>query len=66
MKKHEKHQILNAGLVLVFLIAVALVFMFRDDGREDYEKGMAAYAAEDWKTATRGGAETQTFGYKRA
>ena len=51
MKKHEKHQILNAGLVLVFLIAVALVFMFRDDGREDYEKGMAAYAEEDWKTA---------------
>ena len=51
MKKLEKHQILNAGLVLVLLIVVTLAFLFRDDGREDYEKGMTAYAAEDWKTA---------------
>lgn len=53
MKKLEKHQMLNAGLVLLFLIAVVLAFLFRDDGREVYEKGMAAYAAEDWKTATK-------------
>ena len=53
MKKLEKHQMLNAGLVLLFLIAVALACLFRDDGREDYEKGMAAYAAEDWEKAAR-------------
>ena len=53
MKKLEKHQMLNVGLVLLFLIAVALAYLFRDDGREDYEKGMEAYAAEDWEKAAR-------------
>ncbi len=47
--RQKRHKV-YAGIIVLILTTCAALFLL-DDGREDYEKGMAAYAAEDWKTA---------------
>lgn len=48
--RQKRHKI-YAGIIMLILTACAVLFLL-DDGQAEYEKGLAAYATEDWKTAT--------------
>ena len=47
--RQKRHKI-YAGIIMLILTACAALFLL-DDGQAEYEKGLAAYASEDYTAA---------------